>query len=221
MPIIAPSILNADYGHLADEIKMLNESEAEWIHLDIMDGIFVPNISFGIPVVETVNKLSDKFLDVHLMIQKPDKYIEAFQKAGADGITVHIEADHNLEQTLKATREKGCKSAVSLKPQTPVKDLFPFLQYTDMVLVMSVNPGFGNQKFIEESYDRIRELKKYILDHQLDVKIEVDGGVNDKNISQLAEAGVDCFVVGSYIFKSDQPKETIKNLKNLASKHVV
>ncbi len=221
MPVIAPSILNADFSRLHEEIQMLNESEAEWIHLDIMDGIFVPNISFGIPIVEAVRKLSDKFLDVHLMIQKPDKYVEAFYKAGANNIIVHYEADHNLEETLKKIKSFGIDSSVCINPKTPVEVLYPYLKWVDMVLIMSVEAGFGGQAFMPETYQRVETLKKHLTENNLKVRIEVDGGVNYTNAGSLAEKGVDVLVAGSLVFKSDNPKGTIKKLKDIAFQHAV
>lgn len=221
MPVIAPSILNADFSRLHEEIQMLNESEAEWIHLDIMDGIFVPNISFGIPIVEAVRKLSDKFLDVHLMIQKPDKYVEAFYKAGANNIIVHYEADHNLEETLKKIKSFGIDSSVCINPKTPVEVLYPYLKWVDMVLIMSVEAGFGGQAFMPETYQRVETLKKHLTENNLKVHIEVDGGVNYTNAGSLAEKGVDVLVAGSLVFKSDNPKGTIKKLKDIAFQHAV
>ncbi len=221
MPIIAPSILNADYGHLADEINMLTKSDAEWIHLDVMDGQFVPNISFGVPIVETVRSLTPKFLDTHLMIQNPDKYIDAFKNAGSDGITVHIEADHDLRSTLIKIGELGCRRGISINPETPIEDLYPFLDVTDMVLVMCINPGFGGQKFMPVTYERVQQLKQYISDNNLDILIEVDGGVNTENIGNLVESGVDAFVVGSFIFRSKNPIDTIKTLNDIAVQHAL
>lgn len=221
MPIIAPSILNADFSKLPREIQMLNESEAEWIHLDIMDGIFVPNISFGIPIVEAVRKLSDKYLDVHLMIQKPDKYVEAFYKAGANNIIVHYEADHDLEATLKKVKSFGIDSSVCINPKTPVEALFPYLEWVDMVLVMSVEAGFGGQAFRPETYSRVETLKNHLTERGLKVTIEVDGGVNYTNAGSLVEKGVDVLVAGSLVFKSENPRETIKKLKDIAFQHAM
>lgn len=221
MAIIAPSILNADFSKLDKEIRMLNESEAEWIHLDVMDGIFVPNISFGIPIVEAVRKLSGKYLDVHLMIQHPDKYVEAFYKAGADNIIVHYESDHDLKTTLKKIRSLGIHSSVSINPQTPVSRIFPYLEDVDMVLVMSINPGFGGQQLMPVTYDRVAELKRYLVEKKLDVKIEVDGGVNFENAGKLVEKGVDVLVAGSLVFRSGKPLDTISNLKNIALQHAL
>jgi ribulose-phosphate 3-epimerase len=221
MPIIAPSILNADYGHLADEINMLNQSEAEWIHLDVMDGQFVPNISFGIPIVESVNKLTNKFLDTHLMIKNPDKFITAFKDAGSQGITVHIEAEHDLKKTLIEIGKAGCRRGIAINPETPIEDLYPYLENVDLVLVMCINPGFGGQKFMPATYDRVRQLKQHIIKNNLDILIEVDGGVNTENIGLLIESGVDVFVVGSFIFRSEKPIDTIKTLKDIAVQHAI
>jgi len=221
MPILAPSILNADYGHLADEINMLTRSQADWIHLDVMDGNFVPNISFGIPIVEAVRKLTNKFLDIHLMIQRPDKYIEAFRKAGADSITVHIEADHDLSATLKEIKKLGCQRGVSINPETPIEHLYPYLEELDMILVMCIHPGFGGQKFMPETYNRVRTLKNQLIKENLDKIIEVDGGVDTKNAGKLIESGVKALVVGSFIFKSEDPISTIKNLKEIALQHAI
>lgn len=221
MAIIAPSILNADFSKLDSEIRMLNESAAEWIHLDVMDGLFVPNISFGIPIVEAVRKLSDKYLDVHLMIQHPDKYVEAFHKAGADNIIVHYEADHDLRATLRKIRSLGIHSSVSINPQTPVSEIFPFLEEVDMVLIMSINPGFGGQQLMPVTFDRVVELKQYIAGKNLKVKIEVDGGVNFENAGKLVEKGVDVLVAGSLVFRSEKPLETIRNLRDIALQHAV
>lgn len=220
-PIIAPSILNADYGHLADEINMLNESDADWIHLDVMDGMFVPNISFGMPIVSTVNKLTHKFKDVHLMIDKPERYIEAFKKAGADGITIHYEATDDLKQTLKQIKEVGCRTGVAIKPDTPVNVLGPFINDIDMVLIMCIYPGFGGQEFMEITYERVAEMRSIINDAGAKTLIEVDGGVTSENIGKLVETGADVFVVGSFIFRSDNPKNTIKEIKEIASQHAV
>ena len=219
MPIIAPSILNADYGHLASEIQMLTSSDAEWIHLDVMDGQFVPNISFGIPIVETVRSLTHKFLDTHLMIQHPDKYVEAFKKAGANGITVHVEADHDLRKTLLKIGELGCRRGISINPGTPIESIYPYLDVTDLVLVMCINPGFGGQAFMPITYDRVKQLKDYIRGTYPNILIEVDGGVNTENAGKLIESGVDVLVVGSFIFKSEKPLETIKSLKDIAVQH--
>lgn len=214
MAILAPSILNSDFLKLGDEINMLNESESDWIHLDIMDGSFVPNISFGIPVVQAVHEVAQKPLDAHLMIVHPEKYIEAFRKAGAHSINVHYEAcPGNLHDVVRQIKDEGCKAAVTIKPDTPVEKVFDITAEVDMILVMSVFPGFGGQDFIEDTYERVEGLRKFIVDNHLKTLIEVDGGVTLKNARQLCESGVDALVVGSFIFKSDDPLETIRELK--------
>ncbi len=220
MAILSPSILNADFLNLGDSIKMLNSSETDWIHLDVMDGVFVPNISFGIPVVQAVKKITQRPLDVHLMIVHPEKYIKAFKKAGADTINVHYEAcPGNLRAVINQIRDEGCKVAVTIKPDTPVENIYDYAADVDMILVMSVFPGFGGQEFIEDTYGRVEKLKNYIGDHQLNTLIEVDGGVTLDNARQLCESGVDALVVGSFIFKSENPLETIKELKQRTAFH--
>ena len=213
--LISPSILNADFGNLNSEITMLNESMADWIHLDIMDGVFVPNISFGIPVVESVHKKASLPLDVHLMIVNPDNYIEAFQKSGAYMLTVHYEACTHLHRTLQTIKSLGMKAGVSLNPHTPVNVLEDIIQDVDMVLLMTVNPGFGGQTFIPHSYEKILKLKDLIKTKKTQTLIQVDGGVDYGNLRELINAGVDVFVVGSFIFKNDHPSEVIKKLKTL------
>ena len=218
MSIIAPSILNSDFLTLGNTIELLNQSDADWVHLDVMDGSFVPNISFGIPVVEAVKKVAKKPLDVHLMIVHPEKYIQNFRDAGADWINIHYEAcqDNNLKGVLSDIRNLGAHPAITIKPDTPVEKIFDFIPYVDMVLVMSVFPGFGGQKFIEDSYTRIENLKKFINKNKANVLIEVDGGVSTENIANLKSCGVDVFVIGSVIFKSRDPNHTIARLKQLA-----
>jgi len=213
--LIAPSMLSADFANLQKDIEMVNTSEADWFHLDIMDGMFVPNISFGIPVIEAINKLADKPLDVHLMIEDPDRYIELFHQAGADILTVHMEASKHLHRTVQKIHSLGMKAGVSLNPHTPVSTLEDIIGELDMVLIMSVNPGFGGQKFIPQSYSKIKKLRKLINDTGCNTKIEVDGGVGSANAKQLVEAGADVLVAGSFIFKSQNPAQTIKGLKNL------
>jgi ribulose-phosphate 3-epimerase len=214
-PKIAPSILAADFNNLRKDIQMINESEADFIHCDVMDGVFVPNISFGIPIVEHVKKIAEKPLDVHLMIVNPEKYIEAFAEAGADLLTVHYETCPHLHRTLNQIRENGMKAGVCLNPHTPVRGLEDIISELDMVLLMSVNPGFGGQKFIHHTYKKVQQLKKLILESNANCLIEVDGGVNYDTGKKLVEAGVDVLVAGSFVFGSENPKETIRNLRNI------
>lgn len=219
MSLIAPSILNSDFLTLGNSINMINESEADWIHLDVMDGSFVPNISFGIPIVEAAKKITKKPLDVHLMIVNPEKYIDGFRKAGADLINIHFEAckDKDLISILKEIRKTGARPAITINPDTPVQDIFSFCQYVDMVLVMSVFPGFGGQKFIEATYDRVNDLKKFMVRNNLNTMIQVDGGISRDNIAKLKSCGVDVMVVGSVIFNGEKPKKIISELKSLVN----
>lgn len=212
--LIAPSILTADFLHLEREIEMVNQSEADLIHLDIMDGVFVPNLTFGFPIIRQIKSVAKKPLDVHLMIVDPDRYLEAYREAGADWLTVHYEACTHLHRTIHRIKELGMKPAVSLNPHTDVGVLENVLPDLNMVLVMTVNPGFGGQKFIEQSYEKIRKLKQMISDAGAETLIQVDGGVTEKNIVPLIEAGVDVFVVGNTIFSASEPQEIITNLKN-------
>lgn len=211
--MIAPSILNADFLHLNDVLEMINQSEADYFHLDIMDGRFVPNLTFGFPIISQINKVAKKPLDVHLMIDEPEKYLKEFRDAGADILTVHYEACKDLEKTLKEIRALGMKASVSVKPGTAVSVLRPYLGLLDMVLIMSVEPGYGGQSFMEESYDRVRELKAMIEEAGHAILIEIDGGIGLQNISQLIAAGVDIFVVGSTIFRAEDPQGMIAELK--------
>jgi ribulose-phosphate 3-epimerase len=213
--LVSPSILSADFGNLDREIKMLNSSIADWIHLDIMDGVFVPNISFGFPVVEKVKKIAKKPLDVHLMIIDPERYLSNFSKAGADVLTVHYEACIHLQRTVTEIRSLGMKAGVALNPHTPVFLLKNILPYIDMVLIMTVNPGYGGQSFIMDCYNKIVELRKMIDRAGHSVLIQVDGGVDTKNAPKLIKAGVDVLVVGNTIFSSDDPVGTILKLKKL------
>lgn len=213
--IISPSLLAADFGNLQKEIEMLNQSEADWVHLDIMDGVFVPNISFGMPVIAAINKLATKPLDVHLMIVDPDRYISKFKKAGADILTVHYEACTHLHRTIQAIKAEGMKAGVSLNPHTPVSLLEDIIHDLDLVLIMSVNPGFGGQSFIENTYNKVRELRVMINNADSKTIIEVDGGVDDHNLVKLEDAGVNAFVAGSFVFKSKDPLKTIANLKTV------
>jgi ribulose-phosphate 3-epimerase len=214
-PLIAPSILSADFGNLARDIEMLNTSKADWIHVDVMDGVFVPNISFGFPVLKVVQKIAKKPLDVHLMIVEPDRYIQQFKDAGAEILTVQYEACTHLHRTLQAIKASGMKAGVALNPHTPVNLLNDIIHDIDMVLIMSVNPGFGGQKFIEHSYSKISKLKELIIQAGSHTLIEVDGGVNLQNYKQLIEAGVDVLVAGNTVFGSADPQKTIMQLKNI------
>jgi ribulose-phosphate 3-epimerase len=213
--IIAPSLLSCDFANLQSEIEMLNESDADWLHLDIMDGVFVPNITFGMPVIHYINKYAKKTLDVHLMIVRPERYINGFKKAGADILTVHYEACTHLHRTIQEIKAKEMKAGVSLNPHTPISVLEDIIVDLDLVLIMSVNPGFGGQIFIENTYKKVKELKELIKQSGSNALIEVDGGVSNENIAALSKAGVDAFVAGSYIFKSANPSLTISKLKKL------
>ncbi len=211
--ILSPSILNSDFLKLGESVEMLNRSDADWIHLDIMDGVFVPNISFGMPIIAQIKKSTQKPLDVHLMIVQPERYINAFAEAGADWLTVHYEASTHLHHTIQQIKKQGMKAGVAINPHTPVLCLEEIITDVDLVLNMSVNPGFGGQKMIDSAYDKICRLKELIVHSGSNALIQVDGGVDDKNIGNLKAAGVDVFVVGSYIFKSDNPIAIIKTLK--------
>lgn len=215
MKLVAPSILAADFNKLGAEIEMINNSEADFVHCDVMDGVFVPNISFGIPVVEAVRKISKKPLDVHLMIINPEKYIQEFSQAGASIITVHYETCPHLHRTVQQIKELGVKASVCLNPHTPVDFLSDIISEVDMVLLMSVNPGFGGQKFIDNTYGKVRMLKELILKKQAKAMIEVDGGVNIEVGRKLYKAGADILVAGSFVFGAANPLETISRLKNL------
>lgn len=213
--IIAPSILSANFNNLGADIEMINTSEADWIHFDVMDGVFVPNISFGIPVIQHVSKIATKPLDVHLMIVDPDKFVVPFIEAGASILTVHYEACPHLHRTIGLIKEQGAKASVCLNPHTPIGLLEEIITDLDMVLLMSVNPGFGGQKFIEGTYEKVRKLKELILEKNPDCLIEVDGGVNYETGMKLFQAGADVLVAGSFIFGSSNPVETISRLKHL------
>jgi len=213
--LVSPSILTADLGNLEKEVRMLNSSEADWIHLDVMDGVFVPNISFGFPVVERVRKAAEKPLDVHLMIVDPDRYLARFHDAGASVLTVQYEACVHLQRTVAEIRKLGMKAGVAINPHTPVMLLKNILPYIDMVLIMTVNPGFGGQSFIMESYSKIAELRKMIDEGGHKVLIQVDGGVDLNNAGRLIETGVDVLVAGNTVFSSKDPFDTIKKLKHL------
>jgi ribulose-phosphate 3-epimerase len=213
--LVSPSLLAADFGNLQKEVSMVNRSQADWIHLDIMDGVFVPNISFGFPVIEYIRNNAEKPLDIHLMIVDPDRYITRFHEAGASVLTVQYEACIHLHRTVSEIRTLGMKAGVALNPHTPVSFLKNILPYLDMVLIMTVNPGFGGQSFIMESYRKIAELKEMILNGSQSVLIEVDGGIDTTNARTLVEAGVNVLVAGNSVFSSRDPLETIRRLKTL------
>lgn len=212
--IIAPSVLAANFGNLDKEVEMLNQSVAEWIHLDIMDGVFVPNISFGMPIVEHIAKQTKKTKDVHLMIIQPERYIETFKKVGADILTIHYEASTHLHRSLQQIRALGMKAGVSLNPHTPIHILEDIIQEIDLLLIMSVNPGFGGQSFIEHTYNKIQTARNLIDKRGCNTLIEVDGGVNLTNASRLFEAGANVLVAGNAVFSAPDPIEYIQNLRN-------
>ena len=213
--LIAPSLLASDFANLQKECEMLNNSDADWYHLDVMDGVFVPNISFGIPVIKFINKYTLKPLDVHLMIVEPERYIKEFKNVGANILTVHIEASKHLHRTLQNIKQEGMKAGVAVNPHTSVEQLEPILEETDLICLMSVNPGFGGQTFIEGTYRKVEKLKNMIVNAGLDTKIEIDGGVTSSNAQKLVDCGADVLVAGSFIFKADNPSKTIAELKNI------
>ena len=213
--IIAPSVLAADFANLQRDVEMINNSQADWFHIDIMDGVFVPNISFGMPVLEAIAKHATKTIDVHLMIVDPDRYIKTFADLGANVLTVHYEACNHLHRTLQAIKAEGMLAGVAINPHTSIDLLEDVINDIDLVCIMSVNPGFGGQSFIENTYEKVRKLKALITRKGSNALIEIDGGVTNKNAKQLVEAGADALVAGSFVFKSENPTQTIADLKQL------
>ncbi len=214
MALISPSVLAADFLHLAKDIDLVNQSQADWFHLDIMDGVFVPNISYGMPVMKSIQSLAQKPLDVHLMIVDPERYFEEFQKLGADYLTIHAEASTHLHRSIQVIKSLGMKAGVALNPHTPVSAVEEVIQDIDLLLIMSVNPGFGGQKFIENTYAKIERAKNLIIQKNASTLIEIDGGVNVENASKLIACGADALVAGSAVFANENPTQVISDLKN-------
>ncbi|MBL30835.1 MAG: ribulose-phosphate 3-epimerase [Flavobacteriaceae bacterium] len=213
--LIAPSILSADFGNLERDCEMINQSKADWFHIDIMDGVFVPNISFGMPVLKSINSYAKKPLDVHLMITDPDRYIKNFADLNAKILTVHFEACIHLHRTIQEIKINGMKAGVALNPHTPVSVLEPIISDINLVCLMSVNPGFGGQKFIKNTYNKTKELKRLIQTKKSNALIEIDGGVSNKNAKKLFDLGANILVAGNFVFKSEDPKSAISNLKSI------
>jgi ribulose-phosphate 3-epimerase len=213
-PLIAPSILAADFGNLQRDVEMLNESQADWIHIDIMDGVFVPNISFGMPVCQAIQKHAQKPLDVHLMIERPERYVAEFKNLGASIISVHIEACEHLHRNIQQIKDLGCKAGIAVNPHTSITLLENIIADVDLVCLMSVNPGFGGQKFIPQTYQKVRQLKELIIKTNSQALIEIDGGVNSQNAPLLLDAGADVLVAGNFVFSASDPKQVISELKS-------
>lgn len=214
-PLIAPSVLAADFGRLNEEMDMINRSEADWFHIDIMDGVFVPNISFGFPICESIRAIAQKPMDVHLMIVKPELYVERFADLGASVISVHFEACPHLHRNIQQIKKLGCKAGVAINPHTPVSLLEDVIQDIDLVCLMSVNPGYGGQSFINQTFTKVRQLKELIIYNEASTLIEIDGGVNAVNAVDLVNAGADVLVAGSFVFQSEDPLSTISDLKSV------